>query len=138
MRQVIIDLHDSDARLHGKKILIVEDDMRSAFALSRLLSERQMTVLKAENGQRALEVLDENPDVDLVLMDVMMPVMDGHEATRRIRAQKRFAQLPVIALTAKAMKGDMEKCLDAGANDYLAKPVDGQRLLSMMRVWLYG
>jgi CheY-like chemotaxis protein len=91
----------------------------------------------ATDGQKALDILDAQPDVDLVLMDVMMPVMDGFEATRRIREQVRFRSLPILALTAKAMKGDREKCLAAGANDYISKPVDVDRLLSMLRVWLY-
>ena len=137
-RQVIIDLHNSDALFQSKKVLIVEDDMRSSFALSKLLAEHGMSALKAENGEKALKMLDANPDVDLVLMDIMMPVMDGYETMDRIRADERFAKLPIVALTAKAMKGDAEKCLAAGANDYLAKPVDEERLFSIMRVWLYG
>ena len=122
----------------GKSVLIVEDDMRSAFALAKLLSERGMTVSKAENGHRALELLEEAPETDMVLMDIMMPIMDGYETMQRIRSQGRFSKLPIIALTAKAMRGDREKCIESGANDYLAKPIDQRRLLSMMRVWLYG
>jgi CheY-like chemotaxis protein len=118
-------------------VMIVDDDMRTAFALSRLLSERGMKPLKAENGDRALQLLDQEPDVDLVLMDIMMPVMDGYEAIKRIRAQERFRKLPIIALTAKAMKEDRERCLASGANDYLSKPLDQIRLISMLRVWLY-
>ena len=136
-RQVIRDLHDTDAGLRGKKVLIVDDDMRTTFALSRLLSARGMQPLKAENGERALRLLDSEPDVDLVLMDIMMPTVDGYEAMRRIRTQDRFRKLPIIALTAKAMPADAEKCLAAGASDYLPKPVDEGRLVSMMRVWLY-
>jgi CheY-like chemotaxis protein len=137
-RKIIHDLHDTDASLRGKKVLVVDDDMRTTFAISRWLAESGMQPLKAENGERALEVLKDNPDVDIVLMDVMMPVMDGYETTRRIRVQERFHRLPIIALTAKALPEDREKCLAAGASDYLPKPVDTKRLISMMRVWLYG
>ncbi|MFZ2958747.1 MAG: response regulator [Candidatus Ozemobacteraceae bacterium] len=136
-RKIIRDLHDTDAFLSGKKILIVDDDMRTTFALSGRLSERGVKTLKADNGERALRLLIQEPNVDLVLMDIMMPVMDGYEAIRRIRAQERFRKLPILALTAKAMPEDREKCLEAGASDYLPKPVDEARLISMMRVWLY-
>ena len=95
-----------------------------------------MEIIKAENGKNALEMLDTHADIDLVLMDIMMPEMDGYEAMRRIRSQGKFRSLPVIALTAKAMKDDKQKCIDAGANDYISKPVDVERLLSLMRVWL--
>jgi len=135
-RQIIMDLHDSDALVKDKKVLIVDDDMRTTFAVSHLLAERGMKTLKAENGERALKQLEENPDVDLVLMDIMMPVMDGYETMKRIREQERFRSLPIIVLTAKAMREDREKTLAAGANDYLPKPVDQKRLLSMIRVWL--
>ena len=136
-KQIIRNLHETDALLKDKKVLIVDDDMRTTFALSRLLSDRGMKPLKAENGERALRILEEQPDVDLVLMDIMMPVMDGYETMERIRGQEKFRKLPIIALTAKAMPEDREKCLSAGANDYLPKPVDAERLVSMMRVWLY-
>jgi len=136
-RKIIQDLYDTDELLRDKKVLVVDDDMRTSFAVSRLLSERGMTPMKAENGERALRLLDEQPGVALVLMDIMMPVMDGYEAMKQIRAQERFQKLPIIALTAKAMPEDREKCLAAGANDYLPKPVDAGRLISMMRVWLY-
>jgi CheY-like chemotaxis protein len=135
-RKVIQDLHDTDALLKDKKVLVVDDDMRTTFAVSHLLADCGMKPLKAENGDRALRLLDEQPDTDLVLMDIMMPVMDGYETMRRIRAQERFRALPIIALTAKAMPEDREKCLAAGANDYLPKPLDQRRLFSMMRVWL--
>jgi CheY-like chemotaxis protein len=124
-----------EAVLAGKEIMIVDDDARNAFALSKLLADRGVRVHIAVNGQKALEMLDKTP-VDLVLMDIMLPGMDGYEITRRIRADERFRHLPVLALTAKAMKGDREKCIAAGANDYLAKPIDAERLFSMLRVWL--
>jgi CheY-like chemotaxis protein len=114
----------------------VDDDVRNSFALSKLLSEKEMVVRIAQNGQKALDLLAKEP-VDLVLMDIMMPVMDGFEAIERIRSQPEFATLPVLALTAKAMKGDREKCLAVGANDYLPKPIDVERLFSLLRVWLY-
>lgn len=136
-KQVIINnLYDKEAVFHSKKILLVDDDMRNVFALSKILKERGMEIIKAENGKNALEMLDAHADIDLVLMDIMMPEMDGYEAMKRIRSQVRFKNLPVIALTAKAMKDDKQKCIDAGANDYITKPVDVERLLSLMRVWL--
>jgi CheY-like chemotaxis protein len=121
--------------LAGKEILIVDDDARNAFALSKLLADKGLKVHIAANGQKALELLDKTA-MDLVLMDIMLPGMDGYEVTRRIRGQARFQSLPILALTAKAMKGDREKCIAAGANDYLSKPVDADRLFSMLRVWL--
>ena len=136
-KQMILNLHDTDVLLKDKKVLIVDDDMRTTFALSRLLAGRGMQTLKADTGESALRLLGQEPDVDLVLMDIMMPVMDGYEAMERIRAQDRFRKLPIIALTAKAMPEDRAKCITAGASDYLPKPVDEGRLISMMRVWLY-
>ncbi len=136
-RQIIKNLHETDELLKDKTILIVDDDMRTLFALSRLLSDRGMKVLKAENGEVALKVLEDNFDVQLILMDIMMPVMDGYEAIGKIRAQEKYRNLPIIALTAKAMKGDREKCIETGANDYMSKPVDQEKLVSLMRVWLY-
>jgi CheY-like chemotaxis protein len=124
-----------EAVLAGKEILVVDDDARNAFALSKLLADKGLKVRIAVNGQKALEMLDKLP-IDLVLMDIMLPGMDGYEITRRIRADERFRRLPVLALTAKAMKGDREKCIAAGASDYLAKPIDAERLFSMLRVWL--
>jgi CheY-like chemotaxis protein len=124
-----------EAVLADKEVMIVDDDARNAFALSKLLADRGIKVRIAVNGQKALEMLDKSP-VDLVLMDIMLPDMDGYEITRRIRADERFRRLPILALTVKAMKGDREKCIAAGANDYLAKPVDAERLFSMLRVWL--
>ena len=136
-RQIIRNLHETDALLKDKKVLIVDDDMRTLFALSHLLTERGMKPMKAENGERALQLLDADPAVDIVLMDIMMPVMDGYETMAKIRDQERFRRLPIIALTAKAMPKDREQCLAAGANDYMTKPVDQERLVSMLRVWLY-
>ena len=137
-KRTVTNLHDTDSMLKDKRVLIVDDDMRTAFALSKALTARGMSVLKAENGQRALSLLGETEDVDLVLLDIMMPGMDGYETIGRIRGSEHGNRnVPIIALTAKAMKEDREKCLTAGANDYLAKPVDMKRLLSMMRVWLY-
>jgi len=124
------------ALLEGRRVLLVDDDVRNVFALASLLETRGMEVLFAENGRDAIETLRESPDVDLVLMDIMMPEMDGHEAVRRIREMDEFKDLPIVALTAKAMQGDREKSLLAGASDYVAKPVDSERLLSLMRVWL--
>ena len=136
-KQIIINnLYDKEAIFHSKKILLVDDDMRNVFALSKILQERGMEVIKAENGKTALDMMEKNPDIDLVLMDIMMPEMDGYEAMKRIRTQIKFRSLPVIALTAKAMKDDKQKCIDAGANDYISKPIDVKRLLSLMRVWL--
>jgi CheY-like chemotaxis protein len=134
-QQTIKRLHNNEAMLAGKNILIVDDDTRNAFALSKLLSGKGLKVHIAANGQKALELLDKTP-FDLVLMDIMMPGMDGYETIHHIRAQHKFRRLPVLALTAKAMKGDREKCIEAGANDYLAKPIDPDRLFSMLRVWL--
>jgi signal transduction histidine kinase/CheY-like chemotaxis protein/HAMP domain-containing protein len=136
-REMIINLHDRDGMFADRTILVVDDDMRNLFALSKVLSEKGMNVLKAEDGKKAMAVLEERPDVDLVLLDIMMPVMDGYQTAREIRRQRRFHDLPIIALTAKAMKDDRDKCIAAGASDYLSKPVDVERLLSMLRVWLY-
>lgn len=136
-QKTIKQLHEQDTTLAGKHILAVDDDMRNAFALSKLLSDKGLKVTLARSGQQALDTLENTPDISLVLMDIMMPGMDGYEAIRRIRLQPRFRNLPILALTAKAMKGDAEKCIAAGANDYLAKPLDVSRLFSMLRVWLY-
>ena len=126
----------TDERSQGKKVLLVDDDMRNVFALSTLLEANQMIVVTANNGLEALDQLSQNPDTAIVLMDIMMPEMDGYEATRRIRRDKRFRNLPVIALTARAMTSDREKCLEAGASDYISKPVDSTQLFSLMRAWL--
>jgi HAMP domain-containing protein/CheY-like chemotaxis protein/signal transduction histidine kinase len=136
-RRVLEQLHSADAVFQGRKILIVDDDVRNVFALASVLEAYGMEVVYGENGREGLAKLEEHPDVDLVLMDVMMPELDGHEATRAVREQDRFKKLPIIALTAKAMKGDREKSIEAGASDYITKPVDTDQLLSLMRVWLY-
>lgn len=121
----------------GRKILIVDDDPRNVRALCSALKKYNMNLLTAENGKEALKMLEKHPDMDAVLMDIMMPIMDGYEATKAIRAQKQFESLPVIAVTAKAMQGDRQKCLESGASDYITKPVDRSQLMSLLRVWLY-
>jgi CheY-like chemotaxis protein len=136
-KQRLLDqLHRSDPNLAGKKALVVDDDIRNIFALTSILERYEMDVQYAENGHDALKILNDNPDVDVVLMDVMMPEIDGYEATRRIRDMEAFEELPIIAITAKAMKGDREKCINAGASDYVTKPVDADQLVSLLRVWL--
>ena len=129
--------HDKEAILSGKKALIFDDDPRNMFALTSILENKGMDVIMAGDGEEGLELLESNPDTAIVLMDIMMPKMDGYEAMQNIRAQLKYRKLPIIALTAKAMKEDRGKCLKAGASDYLAKPVDTDKLLSLMRVWLY-
>ncbi|MFN6499905.1 MAG: HAMP domain-containing protein, partial [Nostoc sp. DedQUE01] len=136
-RQILEQLHSRDHLLIGKKALIVDDDVRNIFALTSMLERYQIQVLYAENGREGITLLESTPDIDVVLMDVMMPEMDGYETTRQIRQNNRFQSLPIIALTAKAMQGDREKCIEAGASDYITKPVDTEQLLSLLRVWLY-
>jgi CheY-like chemotaxis protein len=135
-QNTIKQLYNEDGLFKDKKVMIVDDDVRNSFALSKLLADKGIIVSIAEDGQKALDLL-EKESVDLVLMDIMMPVMDGFETTRYIRTQPELSDLPILALTAKAMKGDRDKCLEAGANDYLPKPIDVDRLFSMLRVWLY-
>jgi CheY-like chemotaxis protein len=136
-RRMIEQLHEADRVFQGKRILVVDDDVRNVFALTSALETRGMQVLFAENGRDGIEVLKANPAVDLVLMDVMMPEMDGYQTMRAVRQIPQFKRLPIIALTAKAMKGDREKSIAAGASDYITKPVDIDQLVSLMRVWLY-
>ncbi|HVS32027.1 MAG TPA: HAMP domain-containing protein [Thermoanaerobaculia bacterium] len=136
-RQMLEQLHESDPVLAGKTALIVDDDVRNIYALTSLLERHKMKVLYSESGAEGIEILKKTPDLDVVLMDIMMPEMDGYEATRRIREMAEFRNLPIIALTAKAMKGDREKCMEAGASDYITKPIDAQQLVSLLRVWLY-
>lgn len=136
-RKMIASLYDQDTMFRDKRIMVVDDDMRNAFALSRVLEERGMGIILANDGRHALELLDKDGDVDLILMDIMMPMMDGYQTMAAIRAQERFWNLPIIALTAKALPEDKEKCMAAGASDYLAKPVNEDRLISLLRVWLY-
>ncbi|MFL5551233.1 MAG: HAMP domain-containing protein [Gemmatimonadaceae bacterium] len=136
-RKMLEHLHDADSVVAGKTILVVDDDVRNIFSLTSMLEDHGMNVRFAENGAQALEELKKDPNVDVVLMDVMMPEMDGYETTKSIRRMDQFKALPIIALTAKAMKGDREKCIAAGASDYITKPVDTEQLLSLLRVWLY-
>jgi HAMP domain-containing protein/CheY-like chemotaxis protein/signal transduction histidine kinase len=135
-RRMLEEIHALDGGLAGRKVLIVDDDLRNIFALSTLLERQQMQVLFAENGRDGIEVLEKDPTIEIVLMDIMMPEMDGYDTMRAIRRIPKFRSLPIITLTAKAMKGDRDKCIDAGASDYITKPVDVAQLLSMMRVWL--
>jgi CheY-like chemotaxis protein len=135
-RRMLEQLHQHDPTLAGRKALIVDDDIRNIFALTSVLEQHQVEVFYAENGRDGLKMIEDIEGIDVVLMDVMMPEMDGYEAMRRIREKKRFRALPIIALTAKAMKGDREKCIEAGASDYVTKPVDTEQLISLLRVWL--
>jgi len=137
-KQKMLDrLHRSDEALVRRKVLIVDDDVRNIFALSSVLERRGMTVLTAGTGREAIATLESTQDVAIVLMDIMMPEMDGFETMQVIRQNPSFRRLPIIALTAKAMKGDREKCLEAGASEYLAKPVNTEQLLSALRMWLH-
>jgi signal transduction histidine kinase/DNA-binding response OmpR family regulator/HAMP domain-containing protein len=135
-RRVLEGLHDQDAVLRGKKVLLVDDDIRNIYAMTSILERHGMSVVSAETGPEAIGILHGLPGIDVVLMDIMLPGMDGYEATRAIRGDAGFATLPIIAVTAKAMRGDREKCLESGASDYLAKPIDTDQLLWLLRVWL--
>jgi len=132
--QILDQLRQTDLALSGQTVLIVDDDVRNIFALTSLLEDHHLKVLHAENGRAAIELLEKTPDIDVVLMDIMMPEMDGYETMRAIRQVPRFHSLPIIALTAKAMKGDRAKCIEAGASDYVTKPVDLDQLFSVLRV----
>ena len=136
-RQMLEQLHKKDPVLAGKKVLIIDDDVRNIFALASLVERYDMQVLYAENGKDGIETLKGTPDIDVALVDIMMPEMDGYEAMQQIRGMEEFKSLPLIALTAKAMKGDREKCIEAGASDYITKPADSEQLLSLLRVWLF-
>jgi CheY-like chemotaxis protein len=136
-RRMLEQLHSADDVFRGRKILIVDDDVRNVFALTSVLEASGMAVVYAENGRDGIETLRRHPEIDLVLMDIMMPELDGYQTIRAIRSDDRFEQLPIISLTAKAMKGDREKSIAVGASDYITKPVDTDQLLSLMRVWLY-
>jgi len=128
--------HESDPVLQGRKVLIVDDDMRNIFALATVLDDHGMTILSADNGRAAIHLVETDPSIDVVLMDIMMPELDGMQTMREMRRLPRGKQLPIIAVTAKAMKGDREKCIEAGAWDYLSKPVDTANLLAVLRGWL--
>ncbi len=130
-------IYSKDESLSGKKVLIVDDDMRNVFALSSAIQDQGMSVIVGKNGREGIDQLVADPDVNIVLMDIMMPELDGYEAMKEIRLKDKFKDLPIIALTAKAMKGEKERCVEAGASDYLSKPVDTERLLSLMRVWVH-
>ena len=136
-RKLLERLHGSNDVLRERKVLVVDDDARNIFALTTVLENQEMDVLSATNGRQAIELINQTPDLGVVLMDIMMPEMDGYETMREIRRNATFRRLPILALTAKAMKGDREKCLQAGASDYIAKPVNTDQLLSLLRVWLY-
>ena len=136
-RKMMASIHDREALFAGKKVLLVDDDMRNIFSLGGLLEERGLNVFTAKNGQEALDFLAENPGIDILLTDIMMPGMDGYELIQKVRAQDKYARLPILALTAKAMKADRERCMEVGATDYLSKPINIDRLLSTLRVWLY-
>jgi CheY-like chemotaxis protein len=134
-RKMIEHLHQGV--LEGRKVLVVDDDIRNIFAMTSVLERFLMQVISAENGKDAIQLLAEHPDVDAVLMDIMLPMMDGYTTIRAIRELPAFKHLPIIAVTAKAMKGDREKCIAAGASDYLCKPVDSEQLRATLRLWLH-
>jgi CheY-like chemotaxis protein/signal transduction histidine kinase/HAMP domain-containing protein len=137
-QEMLARLRQSDEAIKGKKVLVVDDDVRNIFALTSLLEQHGVEVVSAETGKEAIDLLEKDEEIDAVLMDIMMPEMDGYETTRQIRQNTRHRLLPILALTAKAMKGDREKCLEAGASDYIAKPVNAEELLAMLRIWLFG
>jgi CheY-like chemotaxis protein len=135
-RRMLEKLHEDDAILSGKRVLIVDDDIRNIFALTSVLERYNMHILTAETGRDAIQILKTTPDIDVVLMDIMMPEFDGLDTTRAIREIPQFDELPIIAVTAKAMKGDREKCIEAGAWDYLSKPVNPEQMLAALRAWI--
>jgi CheY-like chemotaxis protein len=136
-RRMLEKFHRMDPVLAGRKVLVVDDDVRNIFALTSALEAHNMEVVHAENGQEGIDLLRATPGIEAVLMDIMMPEMDGYEAITAIRQMEEFKQLPIIALTAKAMKADRDHCLEVGASDYISKPLDIDQLLSLLRVWLY-
>src|SRR4029077_6065910 len=135
-RNMLEKLHEDDAVLNGRRVLIVDDDIRNIFALTSVLERYNMHILSAETGRDAIQILQDTPDIDAVLMDIMMPEFDGLDTTRAIREIPDFKELPIIAVTAKAMKGDREKCIEAGAWDYLSKPVNPEKMLAVLRAWI--
>jgi CheY-like chemotaxis protein len=135
-RGVLVNRQMAGTELSGKKALIVDDDIRNIFALTGALEQQGIIVVNAENGKDGIEMLKDNPDTDIVLMDIMMPELDGYDTIRIIRGLEEYKNLPIIAITARAMKGDREKCIEAGASDYIAKPVNIEQLMSLLRVWL--
>jgi CheY-like chemotaxis protein len=134
-KHIIVE-HRADGSLDGRKVLIIDDDMRNIFSLTSALEQHGLSVIFAENGLEGIEKLQANPDIDVALVDIMMPEMDGYETMREIRNIPQYRDLPLVAVTAKAMKGDREKCLEAGATDYVSKPVDIDQLLAVLRVQL--
>jgi len=136
-RRVLLHFGHSAHDLAGCKVLIIDDDVRNIFSLTSALERHDMDIVFAVNGREGVEKLKADATIDAVLVDIMMPEMDGYETMRAIRKIAKFKKLPILALTAKAMKGDREKCIEAGASDYIAKPVDTEQLLSLLRVWLY-
>jgi CheY-like chemotaxis protein len=136
-QKIIENLRSKEDVLTNKTVLVVDDDVRNLFALTTAFERYSINSITAESGQEAINILSENPNIDMVLMDIMMPEMDGYETTQKIRREHKNSNLPIIAVTAKAMKGDREKCLEAGASDYITKPVKIDQLVSLMRVWLY-
>jgi CheY-like chemotaxis protein len=134
-QKIIENIHTKDDILVGKTILVVDDDVRNLFTLTSVLERYKINVVTAESGREAISILQQNPHVELVLMDIMMPEMDGYETTRKIRQEEKNGLLPIIAVTAKAMKGDRQKCIEAGASDYIVKPVKIDQLLSLIRLW---
>src|SRR5262249_16945967 len=136
-RALLVELHESGLAPAGQKGLIVDEDMRNIFALSSVLEEHDMRIASADNGRDAIKALENDPEIDIVLMDIMMPEMDGLETMREIRKVPRLKGVPIVAVTAKAMKGDREKCIEAGAWDYLSKPVDTDQMLAVLRAWLH-
>jgi len=136
-RKMLDRLHASNEMLRGRKVLVVDDDARNIFALTTLLENLEMDVISATNGRQAIEIIKTQPDISVALMDIMMPEMDGYQTMTEIRKNPEASMLPILALTAKAMKGDRDKCLAAGASDYIAKPVNTNELVSLLRVWLH-